>query len=125
LTRATYSLSLHDALPIFNDVEYSAAFLSPNAIAVNEDLFRRLGFAQSAARFFTLSGNPDGSLDVGIKDTSLSGFAQDSWRMPHGLTLNYGVRYDYSRLFGGDKNNVAPRLGMTWEVGVKSQKEVQ
>jgi len=110
---------------VLNDVEYSAAFLSPNASAINEDLFRRFGFAQSAARFFTLSGNPDGGLDVDIKDTSLSGFVQDTWRMPHGVTLNYGARYDYSSLFGGDKNNVAPRLGVTWDVGEKHQTVVK
>ena len=110
---------------VLNDVEYSAAFLSPSASAINEDLFRRLGFAQSAARFFTLSGNPDGSLDVSIKDTSLSGFAQDTWRMPHGVTLNYGARYDHSSLFGGDKDNIAPRLGLTWDVGEKHQTVVK
>jgi hypothetical protein len=104
---------------VINDVEYSAAFLSPDAHAVNEDLFRRLGFAQSAARFFTLSGNPDGGLDVDIADTSLSGFAQDTWRMSRGLTLNYGLRYDWSSLFGDDTNNLAPRLGATWDVGEK------
>jgi hypothetical protein len=110
---------------VVNDVEYSAAFLDPNAHAVNEALFRRLGFAQSAARFFTLSGNPDGSLDVGIKDTSLSGFAQDSWRMPHGVTLNYGVRYDWSNLFGDDTNNIAPRVGLSWDVGERHQTVVK
>ena len=110
---------------VLNDVEYSAAFLSPNAHAINEVLFRRFGFAQSAARFFTLSGNPDGSLDVGIEDTNLSGFAQDSWRLPHGVTLGYGARYDYSSLFGGDKNNIAPRLGLTWDVGEKHQTVVK
>jgi hypothetical protein len=110
---------------VLNDVEYSAAFLSPNAHAINEDLFRRYGFAQSAARFFTLSGNPGGGLDVDIKDTSLSGFVQDGWRMPHGVTLNYGVRYDYSSLFGGDKNNIAPRIGATWDVGERHQTVVK
>ncbi|PYQ12828.1 MAG: hypothetical protein DMF80_18025 [Acidobacteria bacterium] len=110
---------------VLNDVEYSAAFLSPNAAAINEDLFRRLGFAQSAARFFTLSGNPDGSLDLGIKDTSLSGFAQDSWRMRHGVTLNYGLRYDWSSLFGDDKNNLAPRVGATWDVGQRHKTVVK
>ena len=110
---------------VTNDVEYSAAFLDPNAHAVNEALFRRLGFAQSAARFFVLSGNPDGSLDVDIKDTSLSGFAQDSWRMPHGVTLNYGLRYDWSNLFGDDKNNLAPRLGLSWDVGERHKTVVK
>ena len=27
------------------------------------------------------------------------------------------MRYDWSSLFGGDKNNVAPRLGLSWDVG--------
>ncbi|MEO5897086.1 MAG: TonB-dependent receptor [Vicinamibacterales bacterium] len=108
------ALDGHDE--VTNDVEYSAAFLSPSAHAINEDLFRRLGFAQSAARFFTLSANPDGSLaiDINSKDTSL--FAQDTWHPRGDLTFNYGLRYDYSSLFGGDKNNVVPRLGLAWDV---------
>ena len=106
---------------VTNDVEYSAGFLAADANAVNEDLFRRFGFSQSAARFFTLSGNPDGGLDVDIHDTSLSGFAQDTWRMARGVTVNYGLRYDWSNLFRGDKNNLAPRLGAAWDVGEKHQ----
>jgi hypothetical protein len=56
-------------------------------------------------------------------------FAQDSWTFAHGLTLNYGVRFDKEYLpasstadlksnpinFGwGDK--VAPRIGVAWDV---------
>ena len=56
-------------------------------------------------------------------------FAQDSWTMGHGLTVNYGVRFDKEYLpasttaglhgnpieFGwGDK--VAPRIGVAWDV---------
>src|SRR6185436_10813346 len=55
-------------------------------------------------------------------------FAQDKWRRGS-LTLNVGVRYDLeltkiananNPLFGSgdyavDKNNVAPRLGVTWQ----------
>jgi hypothetical protein len=57
-------------------------------------------------------------------------FAQDKWRRGS-LTLNIGVRYDLeltkiananNPLFGSgdyavDKNNVAPRLGVTWQPG--------
>jgi Carboxypeptidase regulatory-like domain/TonB dependent receptor len=56
-------------------------------------------------------------------------FAQDSWTIGHGLTINYGVRFDKEYLpasttagltsnpisFGwGDK--VAPRIGVAWDV---------
>ncbi len=64
-------------------------------------------------------------------------FAQDTWRITHNLTLNYGVRYDVeiSPLFAPatplnaaaekslgvvegiprDYNNVAPRFGFAWD----------
>jgi outer membrane receptor protein involved in Fe transport len=102
---------------VTNDVEYSGAFLSPNAHAINEDLFRRLGFAQSAARFFTLSSSPDGSLNLDINSSDVGLFAQDTWQVSPGVTINAGLRYDYSSLFSADKNNVAPRLGVAWDVG--------
>jgi outer membrane receptor protein involved in Fe transport len=102
---------------VTNDVEYSAAFLAPNAHAINEELFQRLGFAQSAARFFTLSASPDGSLDLDISSNDIGLFAQDTWQISPSVTINAGLRYDYSSLFGDDTNNVAPRLGVAWDVG--------
>jgi hypothetical protein len=109
------SLEGHDE--VTNDVEYSAAFLAPNAHAINQDLFSRLGFAQSAARFFVLSANPDGRLDIGIDSNDASFFAQDAWQPRSGVTVNYGLRYDYSSLFGDDTNNIAPRAGLAWDIG--------
>ena len=45
-------------------------------------------------------------------------FAQDQWRMTSKVTLNYGVRYDVESglgfLVNGDKNNVAPRVGIAY-----------
>ncbi len=102
---------------VTNDVEYSAAFLYPNVNQIMADNFTNLGFAQSAARFFTLSANPNGSLDVNMTNNQLGFFAQDTWRPRQDLTFSLGVRYDWSSLFGGDKNNVAPRLGISWDVG--------
>jgi hypothetical protein len=102
---------------VVNDVEYSAAFLAPNAEAVNEDLFRRFGFQQSAARFFlALPGSGD-ELRLDLKDTNWSLYAQDDWRLRRGVTLNLGARYDRSSLFGDDRDNFGPRLGASWDVG--------
>ena len=110
---------------VTNDVEYSAAFLDPNAHAINEDLFSRLGFAQSAARFFVLSADPDGSLDIDIKSNDFAVYAQDAWQPRADLTINYGARYDYSSLFGDDANNVVPRLGVAWDVGERHRTVVK
>jgi outer membrane receptor protein involved in Fe transport len=104
-----------------NDVEYSAAFLFPDAHAINADRFSRLGFQQSAARFFTLSANPDNSLDLDITSNDFSAFVQDSWQPRHDLTFNLGARYDYAGLFGDDHNNLAPRLGAAWDLGARHQ----
>ncbi len=45
-------------------------------------------------------------------------FAQDQWRVNSKLTLNYGLRYDVESGLGflvkGDRNNVAPRLGVAY-----------
>jgi outer membrane receptor protein involved in Fe transport len=76
------------------------------------------------------------SLDA-FHQTTIGFFAQDSWRLRPNLTLNYGVRYDYeftpqfpasnamsqaaqdalniTQGIPRDKNNVAPRVGLSWD----------
>ncbi len=78
-------------------------------------------------------GNPHDS----FSNKSLGFFWQDSWKVRHNLTLNYGVRYDiefgpkfappaglagaaYNALgiqkgVANDKNNFAPRVGLAWD----------
>ena len=63
----------------------------------------------------------------------IAGFAQDKWRLGNKVTLNLGVRYDYEALplktaddpmVGDDHpvdgNNLAPRLGITYDVDGRS-----
>jgi hypothetical protein len=102
---------------VSNDVEYSAFFLAPDAVARNEDLFRRFGFQHAAARFFFLSAAPDGSLDIDIDNEDLGLYAQDEWRADDDVTIDVGLRWDRASLFGDDDDNLAPRLGLTWDVG--------
>ena len=47
--------------------------------------------------------------------TSLSGFAQDNWRVGPRLTLNLGLRYETQTLTA-ERNNFAPRVGFAWDV---------
>ena len=106
---------------VWNDVEYSAVFLDPNAAGVMENLFQRFGFEQSAARFFTLSANPNGLLSIDMENEDVGLFAQDKWQVNDNVTLDVGLRYDWSSLFDGDEDNFGPRLGLAWDVGGEHQ----
>ena len=63
----------------------------------------------------------------------ISGFAQDKWRLGNNITLNIGARYDVELIpfpdedddplvdqHPVDSNNIAPRLGFTYDIGGKS-----
>ncbi len=102
---------------VTNDVEFSPAYLAPNQADIFARNFALYGFQQSAARFFTLSANPDGSLASHLTTNDVSAFAQDSWQVRPDVTVNAGIRYDYSSLFGGYKKALAPRAGVSWDVG--------
>ena len=102
---------------VTNDVEFSPAFLAPNQADIFAQNFALYGFQQSAARFFTLSANPDGSLNSDLSTNDIAGFAQDSWQVRPDMTINAGVRYDYSSLFGDYKKALAPRVGLSWDIG--------
>ncbi|MEM7349511.1 MAG: TonB-dependent receptor, partial [Acidobacteriota bacterium] len=106
---------------VFNDVEYSAAFFSPNVIPITEDLFARFGFAQSAARFFTLPNVPGGDLLLDLDNEDVGAFIQDKWQVRDNLTIDLGLRYDQASLFNDDDDNFAPRFGFVWDVGSRHE----
>lgn len=84
-----------------------------------------------------------GQFGRGYRDWAWAMFAQDSWRINHQLTLNYGVRYEYSApwtevngklsnfvpgegvitpaapgwdgLYHPDRNNFGPRFGFAYD----------
>ncbi len=78
-----------------------------------------------------------GQQDVSFSTQEWAAFAEDNWRMRSNLTLNAGLRYDYeleplpqhpnaaldavfgqtgaTSIFPEDRNNFAPRVGLSWE----------
>ena len=96
----------------------------------------RVNAADTAATAFTFGSGPGA---VTSKDNIYGFYFQDTWKLFHNVTVNYGVRYDFEAgafkggtvkgpngtCFQGngivpacssDKNNWQPRLGFTWEI---------
>jgi hypothetical protein len=71
-------------------------------------------FQAGDADFFSQSF---GNFDTNLSEVRFAGFAQDHWTQSHSLTLDYGVRYEYSRLpstLPQDALNFSPRFGLAW-----------
>jgi outer membrane receptor protein involved in Fe transport len=114
-------VSLAGRQQVTNDIEYSADFQDPDQASVMARYFELYGFQQSAARFFTLPASPGGSFNVGMKSNDAALFAQDTWAVHSSVTLNAGLRYDYSSLFGEYRKAIAPRVGVAWDIGGRHQ----
>lgn len=100
-----------------------------------EDFFAGLPFKSSVE-----VGNPT----LHLHNWAYSGFVQDDWRLSKNLTLNFGVRYEFSsvpqeannllgnfdpnaglvqvghqisHLYNPDHKNFGPRAGFAWDIG--------
>jgi hypothetical protein len=69
------------------------------------------------------AGSPDyfeqafGNQDTNFPVTRYAAFAQDHWSLSPRLTVDYGLRYDFTHLpagFNQDTNNLSPRVGIAF-----------
>ena len=97
---------------VVNDVEYSAAFLSPDAIADQRGALSP-AWASPSPRPASSSPCPrsTGRWTSTSATRTTAATCRTRGRCRGGLTLNLGLRYDKSSLFGDDDNNFAPRAG--------------
>ncbi|HLV86820.1 MAG TPA: TonB-dependent receptor [Candidatus Sulfotelmatobacter sp.] len=107
----------------------------PNGSSPLEDFFAGLPFKTSVE-----VGNPT----LQLHNWAYAGFFQDDWRATRNLTVNFGVRYEYSTvpqeannllgnfdpnlgmvqvghqissLYNSDHKNFGPRAGFAWDIG--------
>jgi hypothetical protein len=74
--------------------------------------------ADDPATYPTQFNQSGGSPYVDVNDNMHAAFLQDQWRPSSRLTFNAGLRWDYEDAPGisQDRNNVAPRLGASYDL---------
>jgi hypothetical protein len=67
---------------------------------------------------FDIAIGPAGvnGFDVFSRDRRFYFFAEDKWRLANNVTLNLGLRYDNQRQTPNGTANLAPRLGLAWDL---------
>lgn len=84
---------------------------------VLESRYRELGMDLTAQQSNRPLQPVNGREGYDINDSVFSLFAQDTWEVADGVTVNGGVRWDYETIFAGSSTNFGPRLGVTWDPG--------
>jgi hypothetical protein len=74
--------------------------------------------AANAGTYPTQFTSNTGSPNVDLKNNMYAVFVQDQWRPSSRLTVNGGLRWDYEDAPGisHDRNNLAPRLGVSYDM---------
>ena len=57
-----------------------------------------------------------GNGDLALLEKQVGAYVKDDWRIRPGLSIDYGVRYDWQNYFG-DTNNFAPRFSIAYAPG--------
>jgi len=60
-----------------------------------------------------------GDMFFKVEDWRVNGYVADKWQATDKLTLNLGLRYDYSNIVPDSKDAIAPRLGAAYAVSDK------
>lgn len=83
--------------------------------------------ATVAATYPTLFTGSAGPPQVNLQNNMYAAFLQDQWRPTPRLTVNAGARWDYESGPGisHDRNNVAPRLGLSYDVSGRAKTVVR
>ena len=85
----------------------------PNANDVNAALFQDAGIRAVGGALLHAVGESRTARSISTsRATRRRSSRRTRGRSRRDVTLNAGLRYDYDSLFGGDKNNLAPRLGV-------------
>ncbi len=96
--------------------------------------------ATAPARNYTSFSQGVGPTAFSFKTYDFDAFIQDTWRVNPRTTLNLGLRYDYEKMpdpqipnpalpatsvFPNDKNNIAPRIGVAYDLSGKGTTSIR
>lgn len=103
---------------------------SIHVVRLNSRIANRFGGIQIFPTFESfITGVPDVSIQAfgdphtQINTIPLGFYAQDSWQVGKGLTVDFGARYDYQRMpeaIPSTTRNLAPRIGIAWHPAAAS-----
>ena len=133
--------TIKDTVINLSRIPLPAAFTTPGATITLTDILN-LPLAAGAVGIGDPSQPPPFNTDIARQGNRYRFYAQDSWRIRPNFNLLYGLSYQYETNLGNhdlakpallkniigdigkqrkDKNNFAPSVGFTWDVGSKGK----